>query len=316
MQTRVASKPNPPVPGVIQSIADGLSTPLIAPWLLAVPILLDIYYWLGWRLSPKALTDHVSGWVERNNGPDTDSTLDLLESIGKTDMLSLFGQVIPALLPGVARADIYSPRDRATIDFSHWWIVIPVFAAVIVLAAGLFALFYVPLADAAIGRKRTAQQLSGAIGRAWVRLLAMMLVIIAALAVVVVPVAIIWAISAVFGAGLGGLLATLGVIGGVVAVILLIYTPEAIVIADVGPIRAMRLSYLVVRRNFWPTVGITLASMTISYGLEEIWTGIADSAPGLMIAIAANAFVAVGLTIAGMIFFANRLRLLPSTVSR
>jgi len=74
----------------------------------------------------------------------------------------------------------------------------------------------------------------------------------------------------------------------------------------------MYLSVNVVRRNLWQTLALTAASMTITYGLGEIWDQLAGSPPGLLTAVIANAFFAGGLAMAGMIFFNNRLRLLPA----
>jgi hypothetical protein len=153
-----------------------------------------------------------------------------------------------------------------------------------------------------------------AIGTAWLRLLALITMIVVALGIVVVPVAIIWVISDAIG--LGGPVGLFILLAGVTLFVLVSFTPEAIVVAEVGPIRAVRLSYRVVRAHFWSSVGIIAATMIISYGVREIWSRITDTAPGLAVAVVMNAFVAVGLTIAGMIFFANRLRGLASTVSR
>jgi hypothetical protein len=311
MQTRMASKQEPSVPGVIQTLADGLSIPLVAPWLLLLPIALDLYYWLGYRLSPAALTGPLGRWLDRNSEAGADSTLD---SLGRSDMLSLLSQAVPALLPSIGRDDVYSPYTRPTVDLGHWAVVAIVFAFVVLLVAGLGAAFYVPLADAATGRRRSPRQALSAIGTAWLRLFALIAMIAAALILVVVPVAVIWVISDAIG--LGGPVGLFILLAGVTLFVLVSFTPEAIVIAEVGPIRAVRLSYRVVRAHFWSSVGIIAATMTISYGAREIWSRITDTAPGLAIAVVMNAFVAVGLTIAGMIFFANRLRGLAGAVSR
>jgi hypothetical protein len=311
MQTRVVSKGQPAVPGVIDTIADGLTMALTYPLLMALPILLDAYFWLGWRLTPAPLIAPIRRWIDENNGRNADSTIDALEQVGRSDMTTLTAQFVPALLPGVDREQVYQLWSRPVISLQHWWIVCLVLVTLVVLAAGLFAAYYVPLADIAIARKRPMREVPGAIVRAWVRFLGMIALVLGLFALVLGPVGVLWGVSEAFGFGLGVLLAPLMVVAGLTMVVFLIFTPEAIVIADVGPFRAMYYSVNVVRRNLGQTLGLTAASLVIGFGLGEIWQRLVGTPPGLLTAVIANAFFAGGLAMAGMIFFNNRLRQLP-----
>src|SRR4051794_23837746 len=167
MQTRVASKQTAAVPGVIDTIADGLSMALAYPWLMAVPLILDAYYWLGWRIVPAALTSPIKTWVADNNRSDSETAIKALDHLGRSDMLTVVAQFVPALLPGVDRSDVYELWTRPTVDLKHWWIVAIVLLGVIIASAGVFAAYYVPLADTVTGRPRRIRQLPAAILRAW-----------------------------------------------------------------------------------------------------------------------------------------------------
>lgn len=317
MQTRVATNRNPAAPGVIDSIADGLTAALTFPLLMVVPLLLDAYYWVGWRFTPAPLTSPIKHWLDDSGGSDVQSTVNALDRLGRSDMTTLASQLTPAFLPGVARGDVYEVWTRPDLDLHRWWLTCFALLGMIVLSAGIFAAYYVPLADAAIGRERPIRGLPKAILRTWIRYLGMLVLIAGLLALGLGPLALLWGISAAAGIGLGVILAPIMVLGGLALLVFLIFTPEAIVVADVGPLRAMNLSVNVVRRNLWPTVGISAATMIISLGLGEIWSRLASSPPGLLVAVIANAFFAGGLAMAGMMFFNNRFRLLPqATPSR
>jgi hypothetical protein len=312
MQSRaVTKKQQSAVPGVIDTIADGLTMALTYPLVMTLPILLDAYFWLGWRLTPAPLTSPIERWIAENNGQAAKSTIDALDQLGRSDMTTLTAQFVPALLPGIKRDKVYELWTRPSVDLEHWWSVCLVLAAMVVLAAGLFAAYYVPLADIAIGRNRPLRQVPGAIARTWLRFLGMMVLVIGLFLLVLGPLALLWGLSEVVGLGLSAILLPIMIFLGLAIGLFLIFTPEAIVVADVGPFRAMYYSVNVVRRNKRQTIGLTAASLIISLGLGEIWQRLASTPPGLLTAVIANAFFAGGIAMAGMIFFNNRLRLLP-----
>jgi hypothetical protein len=312
MQTSVATKNEQVVPGVIDTIADGLTAALAFPLLMSVPVLLDAYFWLGWKVTPAPLTDPIRRWIVDSNEADPPrSTIDAVEQLGRSDILAMTAQFVPALLPGMSRDDVYELWSRPTADLGHWWLVVLALIAVVVLAAGLLAAYYVPLADAAIRRTRPVRRLPRAIATAWIRLLGLLALWVGLFTLVLGPPAILWGVTAALGIGLGVILAPVIVMVGLAMVVALFFSPEAIVVAEVGPFRAMYLSVNVVRRNLRQTIGFIAASTIITLGLGEIWQRLAGTPPGLLTAVIANAFFAVGIAIAGMIFFNNRLRLLP-----
>jgi hypothetical protein len=284
---------------------------LTYPLIMTLPILLDAYFWLGWRLTPAPLTAPIQRWIAENNGDDAKSTVDAVDHLGRSDMTTLTAQFVPALLPGIKREKVYELWMRPSLDLQHWWIVCLVLAGLVVLAAGLFAAYYVPLADVAIGRSRPLRRVPGAIARTWLRFLGMMVLVLGLFLLVLGPLAVLWGLSEVVGLGLGAILLPVMIFVGLAMGLFLIFTPEAIVVADVGPFRAMYYSVNVVRRNTGQTIGLTAASLIISLGLGEIWQRLASTPPGLLTAVVANAFFAGGIAMAGMIFFNNRLRQLP-----
>ncbi len=88
--------------------------------------------------------------------------------------------------------------------------------------------------------------------------------------------------------------------------------PDSLLIDLAGPVQALRASSSVVRRNFGVTVLFVIVSIFISIGLADVWDRLATNAPGLAIAIVANAFVGCVLWIASLLFYSERSQVLAS----
>jgi hypothetical protein len=184
------------------------------------------------------------------------------------------------------------------------------------LATLLVMVYSVPLADAAIERNRSIAATAGAIVRGWVRSLGLHVVMIGICAILIGPVIVGAAILQILGIDLlvlVGLAAAVVVLGGM---LIWWFAMKAIVVSDAGPLRALYYGFAVVRRCFWQCLGFTAAWMIITVGLGEVWLQIADTAPGLLVAVIANAFFAGGLAMAGMLFYEGRIRTLAPVLSR
>jgi len=315
MQPRVAIKQRPAVPGVIDTIAAGLSVALAQPLLMAVPLLLDLYYWLGWQLYPVGITAPLRRWVLESGSPDSASVADTLDQLGKADLTKVVSLVVPSLLASTRRSDMYAPAQRPTIALEHWSVALLALVAVIVVMGGLYMLYLVTLSNAALNRNRPIRGTARAAIVAWHRFLGLMMLLLALYLLVLGPPAFLWALLSALGVGIGALLLPMIIVAGITLTVLFIFSPEAIAVAEVGPVRAMYLSFHVVRRYFWQTLGLLAASLVITTGLGELWDRLASTPPGLLAAVIANAFFAGGLTMAGIIFFNDRMRWLQPNAS-
>ncbi|HET8524325.1 MAG TPA: hypothetical protein VFL82_13905 [Thermomicrobiales bacterium] len=310
MQRRpdVMSSKHPGPPGIIDTIADGLSVALAHPLLMLIPMLVDLYYWLGWKVVPAALTDRLAQVVRNANLADAQQYLDALKEMGGWDLTVLIALFVPSMLGGLSTNHLFQVWDRPVVRLDGWWLVCLMIAVLGVLATGIFMAYTVPLADAAMGRIRGATQIARAILIAWVRFIGLIAVIVGLGLLFGIPALLGVAIFLVIGVNLGPLVGSLAVTFGLAAAIFLYFAVDAIVVLEVGPLRAIYYSFNVVRRNFWPTVGFIAAAILISTGLPEVWQRLVDSPPGLLVAVIAHAFFAGGLAMASMIFFNDRLR--------
>lgn len=84
------------------------------------------------------------------------------------------------------------------------------------------------------------------------------------------------------------------------------FTPEAIVLGRVAPLRAIYQSVNTVRANLLGTLGLLLLSLLITGGLGVIWRHISATPAGLPLAILGSAYIGSGLSAARLEFFRAR----------
>jgi hypothetical protein len=151
---------------------------------------------------------------------------------------------------------------------------------------------------------------------AWLRFAGLIAVASGVLLLLLGPVLVVATILIVIGVNPGPLLGLASLSVGIFAYLILVMAWDAIVVSEVGPIRAIYNGYAVVRANFWPTVGLVGAWLLIVIGLGQVWLEMAGTAPGLLIGVIANAFFASGLAMASMLFYAHRMHTLKPAQAR
>src|SRR5688572_27056128 len=93
----------PSVPGVVETIANGLSLVLLYPILVAVPLALDAVAWAGLRISPSALA------------ADSATAADLFDGLGlRDDLTRLVGLYVPTLITWVDRDRFFTLTGGTT----------------------------------------------------------------------------------------------------------------------------------------------------------------------------------------------------------
>lgn len=316
MQRDIAAKQPPVTPGVIDSIADGLTLALARPLLLLVPMLLDLYYWAGWRVTVEALTSPIRRWLLDLDTTESADLAGRLETAGRSDIMSLLSVLVPSLLSGVDRDAIYSLGSRRVFVPDAWWLDVLLLGAIALGATLLMMIYSVPLADAALDRSRKLGAVLRAIGWAWIRFVGLLAVAAGILLLLLGPVLVASVVLLVVGVDASPLIGLAMLAIGLFAYLILVMAWDAIVVSEVGPLKAIYNGYAVVRAHFWPAVGLVGAWLLIVVGLGEVWLEIAGSAPGLLIGVIANAFFASGLAMASMLFYASRIRTLKPERTR
>jgi len=320
---------------LIDSISEGYAVINRRPWLLLLPLLLNIYLWFGPQLSFGPLFNNVHGVLKSIQPGLVDQTemqvlYDQLLANGSVDLRSqvTFLNYVPTLrqyvigsvdsagsaasIPAIVEPPrLIDAKRTDTIEVATVGGALLAFVVLNALALALSALFLTQV-GAAVRNPAGARWLPRAGLRAAPRVGLAMLGAVGIIVGVVLALGLpflFFAYLLIFLSPTIGLLALelLFVVGFWINIYIGFYR-EAIVIDDQGPLRAIYTSFNVVRRNFWGTLGFLALSLIVSLGSGVIWYRLLGSTAGLIIAMVGSVYIGSGLLAARMAFFRERLR--------
>ncbi len=308
MQPAAQVLPVAPPQGVFATIAGSLSGVLVAPSAMLIPVLTDLFLWLGVRLSPAALTGVVSDAVRHVESLDRETALRV------TDRLSTFGDITPvialfapSLLAGVTEDSVQRSWQRAEYQPASAALVALELIGLLIVSVGISAIFRVWLAREIRSSSQTLSALVPEIVRAWARYLGFMVLVVIAVLAAIPVLAAVAALMLILGLNVGPMLILLVIPPVLLVALLLAFVPDAIVLRRVGPIRAALLSAQVVRRHMLPSLGFLAVSALTLSGLSLVLSSFLANTVGVVTAIVIYGFVTTGLTRAQLQFFFDRL---------
>jgi hypothetical protein len=302
--------------GVIDSTATGLDVVTQRPWLIVIPVLLDLWYWLGPKLSAAPLFAQVANRMaaataEAMSGAAMDSAVtavpSFVEALGQRFNLFellLVGSLSMPNLMGFGR-----PHNLGVIELNSWLAAIGVGAALGLLGVAIGCLYLMLLVWGLDGRAADARQLLNRAGEAWVRVVATIMLALFFGVSFVVPFLFLVAMVGQLSGGAAAFLMGLFYVGLIWLLIYLFFVVAAIFINRTNPLRAVWYSANVVARNFGSAVGLVLVIMILSQGLGLVWQRLGAAHPiGMLVGIAGHGFIGTALIAATLIFYRDRFR--------
>lgn len=304
--------------GVIDTLSLGYTTINRHPWILAVPILLDLLFWLGPRLSlaplvERALTrfpavalpaDVSESYEEYRQGLSQ-----LSEGFNLLSLLASNFPGVPSLMAGRA-------GSGPVIELSSSAEALGLFVLVAIAGVLVASLYYT-----FIGRGvRSDPETFGATlrrgAKTWVRVLVLLALALTAMLVLGVPVAIVALILGTINSSLLGFVASFLLVTAIWVQFYLFFVVDAIVISDASALQAVRNSVALVRFNLGPGLGLIILVWVIMLGMSVVWSGVAQTEWGIAAGILGNAYVSTGLATAAMIFYRDRFATIESRPGR
>lgn len=297
-------------PGIVEALQSGYDMLNTRPYLIAVPLALDLVLWLGPRLTSPALF----AWLARWPGQSADGAAlaqTLRERGASAELTSGIAQLwngygVSSLVGALGREHVVDVIGRPTAAIGPWYVAAFVLLALLVIGLWLKSLFVAPIAQMvrhepfAVG---TALQVSW---EAATRAALLVLTAIGMLALTLVPVAITAAAFVLAGLNGAGVIVLATLVPVLGALFYGAFAMDAIFLERVGPMRAIYLSYRVVRRNAWPTAGFIGLTILISRALPLALTQVVRQPVGVFLAMVAHAYVAAGLAAGSLIFYRER----------
>ncbi|HLZ31746.1 MAG TPA: hypothetical protein VKV73_30865 [Chloroflexota bacterium] len=308
--------------GVIETLSAGYTAVNRQLWVLMLPILLDVFLWLGPHVSYSPLVGPVvtqaAEWTRQvalgpRRGPANPDLVGSLDDsrqwlIARTDETNGLDALAwgPIALP--SPATLPSASDELAF-VSGWFEGVALFGASLALGLLLGGWFYAGLANASAGSRDGPLAAGRGTPRAVIDVLGLTGVLLGTAFLLGVPVVLLIGFTALLSppvAALGGAL----VAGGVLfAAVHLFFAVDAIFISNAGPLTAIQRSVGVVRRHLRASVALILLTWLILAGMAQVWDALGNtlqSPVGVALAILGNAYIASGLIAAGMIFYTQR----------
>lgn len=306
--------------GVIDCLAAGFETLGRNLWLVALPVLLDLFLWLGPRLKITPLLQAVVAFLVAQPVPDPETArqvaqaAELLELLGEQfNLLSLLGALplldVPSLLahhaPG-AVLPLGEPRELLITS------ALALMAWVAVLVPTGLALGFLYLNSLAgrvlVMRPLEAEQAveaSSGMGKA-VRVL----LFVAGLLMIGMVVGLLWMLlvgtATAIAQSLGFLAWAFGVgLMGYVALHLL-FVVHGILLGGQGLLRAIWDSILLIHTQFPSVLGLVVLVVLIYEGLGYVWSLPSGDTWLLLVGILGNGCIVTGLTAATFVFYQER----------
>lgn len=304
--------------GVIDTVSAAFKLVAGKPALMLIPVVLNVFLWLGPQLSPQPIVTQFIRDLERltfslvqmeASQATIDSavaTVSALRGSGLGDA-NLFGLMVWSSLgmPGISAAAPVLQGGRAVFYVREVWQLAMLNLVLLALGLLLTATFLNLVGNQVRSEAMDLERLAGWTLSTWLRL-----------AAVVIPIGLTMG-AILFAAVLFGPFAVIPLVGLVWLLLHISFFPQAITLAGQSPLKAVLSSAQIVRLNLWPTIGLLFLVFVIGNGLGLIWERVAiHSAFGAVLAIGASAYVGTALTAAMFLFYRDRLLRLRDLLSK
>lgn len=301
-----------PLPGIFATISAGFDLTAHHLWLLLIPVVLDLFFWLGPRLRFEAL---ITGLLEMlpSEAEGLDQITQLASVASQTNLFTTLSvQLIgvPVYLAGLAPEQ--TPIHPATVDVGSWssWAGLVIIFTVIGLL--LTAVYYTLIAvclgseEGVPGHQTAADHWVKRALVSWMRLLGLMLIFAIVTLILYAPVVIVGSILWLINPALG----SLAVMGGLFLVtwviVMLCMAPFGIVLNGRPVLRAVGESVRLVQKNFSTVIFLLFTIFLIGTLLDWLLVLVENGSWFTVVNIVGHAFVSTALVAALFIFYRDR----------
>lgn len=296
--------------GLIDTLSNGYGVVNRHPWVVLIPILLDLFLWLGpqvtvARLVSQTLSRMVGFGPRGAWGVDQAQQRDLVEAVEGYNLLAALAPSVVGVPSLVASLGVRNPLQATPLD--NWGVAGAVLLGSVLGGMLLGSLYYAILAQQVRDGAVAPTRLLGLALRSWTRVLLYLLLLGGLALLFGLPIGFLAVVAAQVSPELGSLAASAAMVALVWAGIYLFFVPEAIFMSQVGPLQAVKNSVAVVRLGFWRALGIMLLITVVLLGMGRVWELAARSPWGLGLGILGNAYIASGLIAASMGFYWERI---------
>jgi len=312
---------------VIDALSSGFELVLRNPWILILPVLLDLFLWLGPQISAKPLFEQAIPLLDQivpkftaalpaDSMTDLQSNVDSLKSdlrdaadtVNLVGITTLFGEIATSF-PSI------SSIQPPTADWARvtWFTVSDIGTLIALLfPLGLIGFFFtclylLPIARA-VRRETNLQTIIPQTIQTTVSTLGFTIGMFVALGAFVFPLMLGATLVGVLNQGIGSFFILTGMLLMMWVSLYLTYALPAIFVSGSNPWQAVLSSVSIFRFDLWSAMGLVILAYLIRAGFSIVWQFFGDSAIGVVFIIVANALLGSSLIAAMMLFYADRIK--------
>jgi hypothetical protein len=320
--------------GVIASLRAGFEMVGRHIWLITLPILLDLFLWLGPRISTAPLNERFVGVLASQPVPDptlAQQMQQLGEMIGEmggqSNLLSLLSALpildVPTLLARQA-SEMVTPLGEPRVLLVTSVLALLGWVVVLIPAGPVLGFVYLnslarrvramgSVQDEESQPEETVDQ--GDRVKRGINKLFSMFLFIAGLLMAVAVLVPLWSVAVgtvlMIAPPIGFLAWMISVGLGGYLVLHLMFVVHGVLLGERGLFRATVESFMLIQTQFPSVMGLILLALVIYEGLGFIWSLPTSDSWTLLIGIVGNGCIATGLTAATFIFYRERIGQLP-----
>jgi hypothetical protein len=299
------------LPGVFATIAAGFDLTAKHLWLLILPVILDVFYWLGPRLRFQNLIEQVLALL-----PEEADLLDLGTQLAQvaprtnlftTLTVQLIG--VPALMVG--QVPDKTPISTQVVEIGTWLSWLGLFVAFSIVGLLLTAILYSLIAyviskQTPDGKILNAGQWAKGVGSSWLRLMGLVLFFLLIVFIIYIPLITISTILFMINGALGSIVLLVGPFILIWVTIFLFLAPYGIVLNRRPVLRAVFESVRLVQTNLPSALLLMLAVLLTGSLLDWLLYAVDNGTWLTLINIVGHAFVSTALIAAMFIFYRDR----------
>lgn len=308
--------------GVIDALGLGFELVARAAWILLIPIALDLFLWLGPRLSVRRQVDALIGLLGEQVARDprsaqinVDNMRAILSELGNSiNLFSLLatdfvaGRFLP--VPTIMSSDYGSPTASVlagsppSISLVSGWQVLLVSTLLFPIGLLIGTVFMMLITDRLDGGS-VRKPIAGRAFSAWLAYLRLAIAAGLLLGVCSIPFGVVIGVAALLQPVLGMVVL---LAGWMLAIWVGLYAWFAIyaIAGGEGVMRALWMSAIIVQRNFTSVLWLILLSFLLSAAVAIVASWLEVSLVGTLLAIAVNAFIGSSLAAAAAVFYHDR----------
>lgn len=304
-----AGDPAPGLFATFQAAYDAVNT---RPYLIAVPLLLDLLFWLGPRVRSPELFGWFAAWPAGSGSAGGRELADALLRDGeRAEIVSgLAGAwnlfAVNTLTGALGREAVADAFGRPVVAVGPPVLALVLLVGLAIAGFWLKTLFVAPLAQLVRQEPfapRPALRRSLPVAA---RILVLYLAGFGVLLLALVPFALLVVAASLAGFNVVTLIVLAALVPPGWMLFYGAFAVDALVLDGVGPMRAARRSYRVVRANLWPTAGFVSLTGFVWWAVPLALSRVAAQPVGAALVIVAHAYVAAGLATASLLFYRER----------